>query len=86
MMLLVVEDEWLIARELELSLIRCGYNADIVSNGADALTYVSQKTYDCILMDLQLSTGMNGIETAMELNKNYDIPVIFITGHSDPDT
>ena len=41
---------------------------------------------DLILMDIGLSGDKDGIETSELINKDYDIPILFMTGNSDHST
>lgn len=82
--ILIVEDERLIALELEEILKSSGYIiAGTVSSGSKALEMVENLTPDLILMDIRLEGPMNGIKTARNIKKNHKIPVIFLSALSD---
>lgn len=84
---LIVEDEGIIAHDMERRLIRMGYAvAGIADNGADALSLSEQTQPDIVLMDIVIQGSMDGIETARKLKEQRDIPVIFLTAHSDDAT
>ncbi len=86
---LVVEDELLIGKDLENSLLLDGYQSvKLVNTGENALDIVKKKNGpDIILMDISLSDKKYyGIATAREIKEKYDIPVVFMTGHSDIET
>ena len=38
---------------------------------------------DIVLMDITLKGAMDGIETAAQIKKNFNIPVIFVSSHTD---
>ena len=82
--ILIVEDEPLIAMNLQAEFIRRGYNAyKIISNGEDAVATVQDDPPDIILMDILLIGHLNGIETANKIRKFSNTPIIFMTGYSD---
>ncbi|HEY1407050.1 MAG TPA: response regulator [Spirochaetota bacterium] len=80
--ILIVEDEALIAMILRMSLLEAGYTVcDILSTGESAVEYVQTNRPDLILFDNRLSGKMTGIEAAVIIRRQYDIPVIFVTGY-----
>ncbi|MEO5357389.1 MAG: response regulator [Nitrospirae bacterium YQR-1] len=85
--ILVVEDERIIAREIEERLKRMGYFViGIASSGESALQIVYEQMPDIVLMDIRLKGEIDGIEAAKDIRVKYDIPVIFLTAHSDKAT
>ncbi len=85
--ILIVEDEIVIASEIKLRLEAMGYGViGIVNNGRDAIKKAQLYEPDVVLMDITLKGKMNGLEAAREIEKNNDIPVIFITAHTDRST
>ncbi len=84
--LLLVEDEALIASNGKKSLEEYGYTVFIAMNADEAVLTVNSTNIDLILMDIDLGQGKtDGIKTAARILKNYDIPVIFLSSHTDPD-
>lgn len=84
---LVVEDENIIAKDIELTLKRIGHeSAGIVSKGEDAITLAERVKPDMILMDITLKGELDGIETTKIINDRFGIPVVYITAHQDEDT
>jgi len=83
--ILIVEDEGLIALHLQESLEKAGYTAvDPVSSGEDAIEYVNTHAHpDLILMDISLDGKLDGIGTAREIRKRFDIPIIFLSAHTE---
>jgi DNA-binding response OmpR family regulator len=82
--ILLVEDEALIAMELEdqltdLSYAVCGH----VTAGEDAVEKVEEVHPDLILMDINLAGKINGIEAAAQIRANHDIPIVFLSAFSD---
>lgn len=83
----VVEDEALIALDLKSRLERAGYSVpSIADNSDEALRTIEADRPALVLMDIRLRGPRDGIETAAEIRRRYDIPVIFVTAHADRDT
>jgi len=84
--ILIVEDQLIIALDLQNSLEGLGYEVlGIVSTGEDCINYVKKNRPDLVLMDIMLTGEMDGIATAGYLAQNLDspVPVIYLTAHSD---
>lgn len=85
--ILVVEDESLVAKDIQNSLIKLGYSVlGTVDNGEDALKLIAESKPDIILMDIMLKGVLTGIETATQIKALYDIPVIYLTAYADENT
>ena len=83
----IVEDEMIIARELAARLNMLGYNvADIAASKQEALQRVSARQPDLVFMDIVLKGEGDGIETAEEIRKQFDIPIIYVTAYADEHT
>lgn len=83
--ILIVEDDGLIALFLCELLERSGYAVPgHVASGEDAMEYLERSPCpDLILMDITLQGKIDGIETARQIRRNSDVPVIFLSAHSD---
>src|ERR1035441_6645754 len=82
--LLIVEDEGLVALDLQIRLEEVGYTVTrIVDNMDDALAAVRDELPDLALMDIRIKGKHDGIETADRLRKEYDVPCIFVTALGD---
>jgi DNA-binding response OmpR family regulator len=82
--ILIVEDEGLIALHLQELLLNAGFDVpDMVSSGEDAIEGMRSFIPDLILMDITLDGKLDGIETARYIRKSSDIPIIFLTAHSE---
>lgn len=85
--IILVEDEFLIAMTLEKELTRAGFQViDSVGKGEEAVESVKQHLPDIILMDILLAGEIDGIETSKQILSFSAIPIIFMTGYSNPET
>ncbi|PZO36987.1 MAG: hybrid sensor histidine kinase/response regulator [Pseudanabaena frigida] len=86
--ILVVEDEVITARVILEELTQLGYVVtDTVTSSEDAIASVSQNAPDLVLMDIILrGSEQDGIATASILRQEFQIPVIYITAHTDEAT
>ena len=85
--ILIVEDDPVIVRVAEWRLSKLGYDVcGREETGAGALETVVRTQPDLVLMDINLIGNMDGIEAAKQIKKDFDIPVIFLTSHSDGNT
>lgn len=79
--ILIVEDEEFEVMLIQDALKRLGYGvAGIASSGEEALKKAEGLKPDLVLMDIVLKGKMDGIETANQIHKCCDIPVIYLTG------
>ena len=74
---LIVEDEHLIARLIEMSLTRAGYSCTVAGNGRTAADLIEAHDYDLALLDIMLP-GLDGYEL-LDYLRPQGVPVIFIT-------
>ncbi|MBF0553274.1 MAG: response regulator [Nitrospirae bacterium] len=82
--ILVVEDEIITARDIEAKLKKLGHGvAGIASSGEEAMQKAAELTPDMILMDITLDGKMDGIEASMEIEKHQNVPIIYLTAHTD---
>ena len=84
--ILLVDDELLIAMTEAQQLRMEGYEVEIVSSGEKAVARVNQlaKPVDLVLMDIDLGPGMDGTQAAQAILKNADIPILFLSSHTEP--
>ncbi len=82
--ILIVEDEIIVARDLQMLLEQLGYSKTaVVSTGEKAILYIEEDRPDLIMMDVVLPGEMDGIETSKVIQSEFDIPVIYLTAHRD---
>lgn len=85
--LLIVEDDPIIAADLERAMKKMDYQViDAVESGEEALEIIDQNIPDIILMDIQLEGDLDGIDTAHLISKKHLIPIIFLTSNTDDRT
>jgi len=85
--LLVVEDEGIVAKDIQIRLRNLGYEvAAVASSGEEAIQKAAETHPDLVLMDITLKGEMDGIEAAEEIISRYDIPVVYLTAHTDEKT
>lgn len=85
--ILVVEDESLVARDLQATLEQLGYEVTgHCRTGVDALEAVGLQHPDLVLMDIRLGDTMDGIETAGRIQAEHGTPVVFLTAYADEGT
>lgn len=85
--ILVVEDESIVAKDIQHSLKKLGYNVvDVVSTGESAIVSAKEKQPDLVLMDIMLKGPMSGIEAAKMIREELNIPIIFLTAYADEST
>ena len=84
---LIVEDEFWIALGLEAEMHALGFDiCDLAANAQNAFLCAMEDQPDVVLMDVCLEGGREGIEAARWLREVCEVPIIFVTGHSDRDT
>lgn len=83
-MIIIVEDEVLLAHDLKMSLENLGYGVSAIVDTAErALELIESDQPDLICMDIVLKGKMDGIEAADIIRSRWGIPVIFLTAYSD---
>lgn len=85
--ILLVEDEMIIAEDMNDMLSQMGYEVlDIAMDYDEAIQILEEKVPDLILLDINLGGKKDGIHLAEEINQKYNIPFIFTTSYSDGPT
>src|SRR5687767_5370868 len=78
--ILVVEDEAIVARNIQRELEGMGYAVPTVaSSGEEALHKAAETHPDLVLMDIVLKGDMDGVETTERLREQFDVPVVYLT-------
>ena len=85
--ILIVEDDDIIAKVEDWRLKNLGYEVcGRAITGAEAMEMAAKHKPDVVLMDINIKGDIDGIETAKMIKKAYNIPVIYVTSHSDGQT
>jgi two-component system sensor histidine kinase/response regulator len=85
--IMIVEDERIVAMDLAETLRELGYAvAGVATRGEEAIELARQLTPQLILMDVRLAGNLDGIAAAQAIRDERDVPVIYLTAHSDNET
>jgi len=85
--ILIVEDELIIAKDIEASLLSLGYSVSaIASSGEESVDHVEVHKPDIVIMDIMLDGEIDGITAAERIHREFSIPVIFLTAYSNGKT
>jgi PAS domain S-box-containing protein len=85
--ILVVEDEQIVALELERRLTSMGHSVvGVVSSGQEAIEHVRRLQPQLVLMDIKLQGDTDGIEAADAIRNEADVPVVYLTAFADETT
>ena len=85
--ILIVEDEAVVAADLADKLERAGYRiVGTAARGEQAIRMAKVAPPDLVLMDIRLAGPLDGVTTAECLKAFADVPVVFLTAHSDRET
>ena len=84
---LIVEDESIVANDLQQMLEGLGYRASaIASSSEEAVARATEERPDIVVMDVRIRGRMDGIKTAQLLIGRFGVPVVYLTGHADEAT
>jgi two-component system cell cycle sensor histidine kinase/response regulator CckA len=85
--ILVVEDERIVARDLQMTLESQGYTVTGVAASSDeAIASATAAMPDLVLMDVHIKGERDGIDTARLLRERFRLPVIYLTAYADAET
>jgi signal transduction histidine kinase len=85
--ILIVEDERLVAQDIAQILEDEGYEiCAISSDGEKAIKKMVEFSPDLALLDIQIKGNIDGVDVAKFIQSFYDIPIIYLTAFSDPET
>ena len=85
--ILVVEDERIVAKDIQVSLEDLGYTVPaVVASGEEAISKAAETFPDLVLMDINLKGNIDGVEAARQIRTRFDVPVIYLTAYSDDNT
>jgi PAS domain S-box-containing protein len=82
--ILIVEDERIVAMDLQQTLIELGYETcEIASSASEAVQQCALRHPDLALMDIRIKGPQDGVQTAALLRDKFQISVIYLTAHAD---
>ena len=85
--LLIVEDEFIIAQDIQNIVRQLGYAVMGTAKSAqEALTIIEQELPDLILLDIKIHGSFSGIDLAYIVETQYEIPYLYITSYADDET
>ena len=83
----IVEDKMIIAQSIAKTLRELGYTpCEPAVSYSEAMEMIERDKPDILLLDIILSGHKDGIDVAMKVKEDYDIPFIFLTANSDAAT
>tara|TARA_B100000508_G_C11458314_1_gene277883 strand:+ start:1238 stop:1987 length:750 start_codon:yes stop_codon:yes gene_type:complete len=85
--ILIVEDEAIVAKDIEACLVKIGYEViGCFAKGEKALDFMENNSADLVLMDIMLAGEVSGIDASAAIKTNHDTPVVFLTAYADEKT
>jgi len=85
--ILVVEDEAIIAMDIQGILKKMGYvDSEVVFSGEESVEKVAARRPHLVLMDIKLRGQLDGIQAAKHIFYEYHVPVVYITAFGDENT
>jgi len=85
--ILIVEDNRLVARDVQQQLTKFGYAViGMSARGEDAVALAEQQRPDLVLMDIRLEGDMDGLDAAQLIRDRFQIPIIYLTAYADEQT
>ncbi len=85
--ILIVEDNNIVMLELKERLLEMKYTvADTASSGQEAIDKAYLHKPNLVMMDIRLKGEMDGIDAAAKIHKGLDIPIVYLTAHTDDNT
>lgn len=84
--ILLVDDEPVTVMAVSSQLKKHGFEVESFNNGSRTLQYLkNHNDIDLIILDIELNAQRDGIELAKIIEKDRDIPILFLTAHEDPE-
>ena len=82
--ILVIDDDAFLSEILSETLVDSGFEVKTLADGQAALDYLAANRIDLVILDIRLP-GLNGYEVLKEIRKRSEIPVIMLTGVTEPE-
>jgi len=85
--ILIVEDEAVVAMDIQDRLEGLGYRVPGVAQSAEeALALMNRERPDLVLMDISIKGPVDGVLTAQAIQRDFRVPVVFLTAYADEET
>ena len=85
--ILIVEDDYFVATNLEHQLVEAGYEVvGVAVSAAEAVQLAKERSPNLAIVDIRLAGNSDGVEAATALLTLYRVPSVFATAHGDPET
>ncbi|MFP4081394.1 MAG: response regulator [Candidatus Aminicenantes bacterium] len=85
--ILVVEDENIVAMDIQFTLKSLGYDVcGVVASGEESVKKAFMMQPDLVLMDIKLRGNIDGLCAAKQIQARLNIPVIYLTAYGDENT
>lgn len=85
--ILLVEDESIVAMDIQHRLENMGYEvAGWLAAGDRIVAEIERLRPDLVLMDIRLQEGMDGIQAAQVIRRQFNIPLVYLTAYADEET
>ncbi len=85
--ILVVEDDRVVARDIQHQLTRIGHTVvGVTPSGEDAVRLALESHPDLVLMDVRLEGALDGVDAAQQIRDRCQVPVVFLTAFADDET
>jgi PAS domain S-box-containing protein len=85
--ILIVEDEAIVAKNIEKHLLNAGYKVvGLATTAEESIEKAETEKPNLVLMDIKLKGKMDGIEAANRIRESLRLPVIFLTSYTDDET
>ena len=82
--ILIIEDEAIVADDILFCLREAGHEVPLVcASGEEALEALEKQSVDLVLVDILLAGEIDGIETARQLRKRFQLPVVYLTSFTN---
>ncbi|HUN96726.1 MAG TPA: response regulator, partial [Bradyrhizobium sp.] len=85
--ILIVEDDRIVARDIQQQLTRIGHVVvGMTGRGDEALRLTLELRPDLVLMDIRLEGDTDGVDAALEIHERFSVPIIYLTAYADDQT
>src|SRR5258708_6206021 len=85
--IVVVEDERVVARDIQHQLTRIGHTVvGVTPSGEDAVRLALESHPDLVLMDIRLEGALDGVDAAQQIRDRCQVPVVYLTAYADDET